>query len=251
MPAGNYGGTQLSDEQYRNAQTIAQVGQKLGASPRDISVALMAAMTESSLRNLNYGDRDSQGLFQQRPSQGWGTVAQVTNPEYAATQFFTHLLKVPGRDAMTPQMEAQQVQRSAFSDGRNYAPFHNMADALVNSLGVGSSTSVGVVTGGNILTGGDAENIGNDTGNILAEAAPSSAGGQGWWDWLLGVIPGMDGLQAVATSIGGASSALGDIAKPFLWLSSSKHWVRIFAGAAGAVFLFMGLSMIAREVKNG
>lgn len=259
--AGNYGGQNLNADQVNNAATIARVGQQMGASARDIQIALAAAMTESSLVNLHSGDRDSQGLFQQRPSQGWGSVAQVTDPVHASQSFFNALFKVPNRDSLAPQLAAQAVQRSAFSNGSNYAKYVNLGQALQQAIGggagappgapggpplgpdMGGTTSNGIVTGGNIA---------GDTGNILSQAQePGTAGGQSWWDWLTGAIPGMDGLQAVATSIGGASSALGDIAKPFLWLSSSKHWVRIFAGAAGAVFLFMGMSMIAREVKNG
>ena len=105
----------LSAEQLRNAVTIYQVGQRMGMSTRDIQIALIAAMQESSLRNLHYGDRDSQGLFQQRPSQGWGTVAQVTDPRYAAGKFFKELSKLGSRRYdMSMTQAAQAVQRSAY-----------------------------------------------------------------------------------------------------------------------------------------
>lgn len=106
----------LDPEQYANAVTIYQVGVKMGMSARDIQIALITAMQESSLRNLKYGDRDSQGLFQQRPSQGWGTVEQVTDPIYATRKFFTELKKVENRGSMAMTEAAQAVQRSAFPD---------------------------------------------------------------------------------------------------------------------------------------
>jgi hypothetical protein len=77
-------------------------------------VAIAAALQESGLHNLDYGDWDSLGLFQQRPSQGWGTPAQIMNPTYAATQFYRNLLAVPDWQQMTVNDAAQAVQRSGF-----------------------------------------------------------------------------------------------------------------------------------------
>lgn len=114
--AGASGGSGLSKEQLQNAALIFQIGKRMGMSNRDIQIGLITAMQESGLRNLNYGDRDSLGLFQQRPSQGWGSVEQVTNPRYAATKFFTELRKVRGRDQMSMTEAAQAVQRSAYPD---------------------------------------------------------------------------------------------------------------------------------------
>ena len=79
---------QLTAEMKSNAQVIFRVGKSLGVSDYGIVIALAAAMQESSLRNLSYGDRDSVGLFQQRPSAHWGQVEQIMNPEYAARAFF-------------------------------------------------------------------------------------------------------------------------------------------------------------------
>lgn len=110
------GGAGLSQEQLQNAALIYSIGKRMGMSNRDIQIALITAMQESSLRNLNYGDRDSLGLFQQRPSQGWGTVEQVTNPRYAITKFYTELKKVGGRQNMAMTQAAQAVQRSAYPD---------------------------------------------------------------------------------------------------------------------------------------
>lgn len=130
---GVYGNVKLGADQLKNAQIIASVGKSMGASTRDIVISLMTAMQESTLRNLNYGDRDSLGLFQQRPSQGWGTPAQVTNPQYAARKFFEGLLRVENRGSMPMTLAAQAVQRSGFPYA--YANWQSMAEALVRSMG--------------------------------------------------------------------------------------------------------------------
>ncbi|QJY47911.1 hypothetical protein [Pseudonocardia broussonetiae] len=110
-PAGDAG---VSGEQLSNAAAIVATGRELGVPDRGLWVALGTALQESGLRNLDYGDRDSLGLFQQRPSQGWGSPAQVRDPRYAATQFFERLLAVPGWTEMPLWQAAQTVQRSAF-----------------------------------------------------------------------------------------------------------------------------------------
>lgn len=126
---GHGGGTGWSAEQKRNAAIIISVGQEMGMSRRDITIGLMTAMQESSLKNLNYGDRDSLGLFQQRPSQGWGSREQVTDPQYASRKFFSELKKVDGRKRMSLTEAAQAVQRSAYPDA--YAKWEHDAQALL------------------------------------------------------------------------------------------------------------------------
>lgn len=109
--------TDSSREQIANAAIIVSVGRQMGMSTRDIQIALITAMTESNLINVNYGDRDSLGLFQQRPSQGWGTEAQVTDPRYAAGAFYKALRGLgDSRYGMGMGEAAQAVQRSAFPD---------------------------------------------------------------------------------------------------------------------------------------
>lgn len=122
-----------SQEQLRNARIIIQVGQSMGMQQRDIRVALMTAMQESGLQNLNYGDSDSLGLFQQRPSQGWGTPGQVTDPQYAAKAFYSALKGISGRDDLRLTQEAQAVQRSAYPDA--YAQWADDAAGLLQNLG--------------------------------------------------------------------------------------------------------------------
>lgn len=121
------------EEQYANARLIASVGREMKMSNRDILIAIMAAMQESSLRNLNGGDRDSRGLFQQRPSQGWGTVQQVTDPIYASRKFFGALKSVRNRNNMTLAQAAQTVQKSAYPSA--YADRENDARQVLNYVG--------------------------------------------------------------------------------------------------------------------
>ena len=110
--ASNYSAQQLA-----NAALIVSVGRQMGLSTRDIQIGLITAMVESNLINVRYGDRDSLGLFQQRPSQGWGTPEQVMDPQYAARKFFTTLVQLgDSRYSMTMGEAAQAVQRSAYPD---------------------------------------------------------------------------------------------------------------------------------------
>ncbi|MBV9412440.1 MAG: hypothetical protein JO148_12640 [Acidimicrobiia bacterium] len=122
----------LDLEQARNATTIAAVGKRLGMPDHAVSIALATAYLESGLHNIDYGDRDSLGLFQQRPSQGWGTPAQIMMPHYAAANFYRHLARVPGWEVIPVTEAAQRVQRSALPDG--YAQFEPAARAIAEAL---------------------------------------------------------------------------------------------------------------------
>lgn len=135
-----------SSEQRANAQAIVQVGRSLGASQRDILIGLMTAMQESGLRNLNYGDRDSVGLFQQRTP--WGTLQQRMDPMESARMFFQGghgagqggLLSVKNRDTLSLSQAAQRVQRSAFPDA--YGKHESEAQDILKSLGELNSSDV-------------------------------------------------------------------------------------------------------------
>ena len=123
---------ELTPEQADNVEAIAAVARERGLGRRAVVIALATAQQESRLRNLDYGDRDSLGLFQQRPSQGWGTPEQVTDPGYAAGEFYERLVLVPGwrTDRLTDV--AQAVQRSGYPE--LYQQWEPMARALVDSL---------------------------------------------------------------------------------------------------------------------
>ncbi len=127
------GGTvSVSAEQAQNATTIARVGRDRGLPDRAVVIALATAQQESGLRNLDYGDRDSLGLFQQRPSQGWGTPEQVQDPVYAAGIFYDRLVQVPGWDTGRLTEVAQTVQRSGFPEA--YQKHEPMAQELTAAL---------------------------------------------------------------------------------------------------------------------
>lgn len=110
------GVTTLSPEQARNASIIVAAALEQGLGERAAVIALATAYQESGLRNLDYGDLDSVGLFQQRPSAGWGTVEQIMDPWYASAAFYDALVKIDGWETGDINDVAQQVQISAFPD---------------------------------------------------------------------------------------------------------------------------------------
>src|SRR5690606_17546897 len=99
---------------------------------RAVTVALATALQESELRNLPGGDRDSVGLFQQRPSQGWGDPSQLSDPRYAAGAFYDALVEVPGWETMRITDAAQAVQRSAHPEA--YQKWADEAEVLTAAL---------------------------------------------------------------------------------------------------------------------
>jgi hypothetical protein len=123
-------------EQVSNAAIIVSVGAHMGVPARGWVIAVATAIQESSLINLpDLGDAnnaDSLGLFQQRPSQGWGTPAQIMDPVYASTTFYEHLLAVPGWQTMPLTQAAQAVQKSATPDA--YARWEQDATRIVAVL---------------------------------------------------------------------------------------------------------------------
>ncbi len=126
---------ELATDQAANAALITSVAVRRGLPPRAATIALATAMQESRLRNIDYGDQagpDSRGLFQQRPSQGWGTEAQVMDPVHASNAFYNGLVKVPDYQSMEITEAAQTVQRSAFP--RAYAQHEAMGRAYASSL---------------------------------------------------------------------------------------------------------------------
>lgn len=137
--------------QVGNATVIVQVGQQQSVPPRGWVIAVATAMQESSLHNLgDLGDRndhDSLGLFQQRPSQGWGTPDQLRDPKYASRKFYEGLLKVSGWQAMPLTVAAQRVQKSAYPGA--YAKHEVKAARLVDAITDGGArTPVTAVAAG-------------------------------------------------------------------------------------------------------
>ena len=118
----------LGTDQAAIAATIAGVAARHGLPRQAVTIAYAAALQESKLHNLDYGDRDSVGVFQQRPSQGWGPAAELKDPVYATTKFFAVLTQVSGYTRMPVYQAAQDVQHSA--DGSAYQQWAGIAGRL-------------------------------------------------------------------------------------------------------------------------
>jgi len=122
----------LSPDQAQNAALIAATGVQRGLPARAVTIALATALQESTLVNVTHGDRDSLGLFQQRPSQGWGTAEQVQDPVYATGRFYDGLVTVDGYENLPVTEAAQAVQRSGFPDA--YAQHETRSRAWASAL---------------------------------------------------------------------------------------------------------------------
>lgn len=122
----------LSLEQAENAALITGISIQRGLPARAASIALATAYQESKILNIEHGDRDSVGLFQQRPSQGWGTPQQILDPVHSTHAFYDALVRIEGYQTMPITEAAQAVQRSAFPDA--YADHEADARALASAL---------------------------------------------------------------------------------------------------------------------
>jgi hypothetical protein len=122
----------LDPQQASIAATIAGVASRDRLPARAVTIAYATAMQESHMHNLDYGDLDSVGVFQQRPSEGWGTASQLEDPVYATTKFFGALNQIPGYLQMPVDEAAQAVQHSA--DGSAYAQYDRMATSMTSAF---------------------------------------------------------------------------------------------------------------------
>jgi hypothetical protein len=130
----------LSPVQMGNAATIVGIAVRRGLPARAATIAIATALQESKLVNVRYGDRDSLGLFQQRPSQGWGTEAQVLDPVYATNAFYDRLVEVRDYRSLPITVAAQRVQRSGFPDA--YAQHEQNARVVAAALTGQSAAAV-------------------------------------------------------------------------------------------------------------
>lgn len=158
----------LDAVQLQHAATINAVGMARGLPERARIIAIAAAWQESSLRNIDHGDLDSLGLFQQRASQGWGDPKQLTDPVYAAGEFYDHLVKVSDWQQIPLTQAAQAVQRSAYPDA--YAKWEADATALADQLG-GAATPALSCRSGAVASTADAPSRPDVSG--LSAATPA------------------------------------------------------------------------------
>jgi cell wall-associated NlpC family hydrolase len=200
-------------EQAPNARTIQATGIAMGIPPRGQVVALATALQESGLRNLAYGDRDSLGLFQQRPSQGWGTAVQILDPVHASTRFYEALVHVSGWQSLTIAQAAQAVQQSGFPDA--YAKWEPLATALQKAIG-----AVLAPTGGDLAPPSPEPGTSSITMRPDVDGSCSSGGdGTGFGAIPAGSLPAgyalpADASTAVQTAI---RWALGQLGTDYQW----------------------------------
>lgn len=174
------GAVSLHFDQMANAATITAVGLTKKIPDRGIVVALATALQESKLENLSGGDRDSIGLFQQRPSQGWGKPDQIADPRYAATKFYNALLRVRNWQDMRVTEAAQRVQRSAFPEA--YEKWADEAEILVEGLTGKAPSSVACASAGEPAVRGASaaallgSGLRKDWGDVSTTAAAGLAG---------------------------------------------------------------------------
>jgi hypothetical protein len=132
VATANDNSTVVDLEQAHFASIIAGVSVRRGLPSRAASIALATAYQETGIRNLNYGDRDSVGLFQQRPSQGWGTRQQLMDPDYAAGKFYDALVKISNWETDNINDVAQKIQRSGYPEA--YSDHEADARILASAL---------------------------------------------------------------------------------------------------------------------
>ena len=199
---------QLDVEQTQNAGILIGAAKALfpdeATGQRAAIVAIATALQESGLRNIEYGDRDSVGLFQQRPSTGWGTLEQIMDPPYAAGRFYKALAEVPGWQQLPVTVAAQRVQKSGFPDA--YAKWESTASGAVDALwSQQGPISIPAEIGWAGMAGSEAENA-PGTGGCIASGElvlPLPAGysltdGYGWRTLGMGTNPFHRGVDLAA-----------------------------------------------------
>ncbi|MCG7202346.1 hypothetical protein [Streptomyces arenae] len=186
-PEGAQNSAKWSDRQVRNAASITNVARTRNFSPRAAVIAVAVAMQESTLNNLHHGHADSVGLFQQRPSQGWGTVSELTDPVYASGQFYDRLVKVDNWQQNSLANVAATIQRPAEKYRNEYAKWESAAGSLVaKTWGTHAVTSISTGCNDPAATGGKDPkatfNVKNPrTAAQAIASARNEAGKTGWY----------------------------------------------------------------------
>lgn len=191
-------GTQwsLNPEQAQNAALFAAMAAERGLPARAVTVAIATALQESKMINIDYGDRDSVGLFQQRPSQGWGSVEQIMDPVYSTGKFYDGLVKVDGYTKLEVTVAAQAVQRSGFPDA--YAQHETRARAWASAL-TGNSPEALTCELRDPLPGGDVARLAARVARDLPSADVSTDAGRRTVSITPGGLGGEDPSAAART----------------------------------------------------
>lgn len=225
------GGRTWSAEQMNNAQTITQVTQARRLPRRAAVLATATAIVESGLTNVHYGDRDSLGVFQQRPSQGWGGPADVLNPAAATGRFLDHLVVIPNWRYLPPGVAEQLVQRSARPD--RYAPQEEAAAELVSQFWAGPDNPA-------------APPLGGTAARLAAFTASTGCGDQGGSSIPLDpqrLPPGFR-LPADPRQRAAVSYALAQVGRPYVWGAKGPHAFDC-SGLAQAAWAAAGVAISA------
>lgn len=178
-------------EQARWSSLMSAISQRRGLPPRATTIAIATAFQESKIHNIDFGDRDSVGLFQQRTSQGWGTIEQIQDPYYSIGRFYDALVKVRDYERLQITDAAQRVQRSAYPSA--YAQHEDYARALASALRgyspatfscqinpKGSGTIARVTADVKAAFGDIAADTDGDDASYPLEGGPSDVKARGW-----------------------------------------------------------------------
>ena len=202
----------LDVDQMDSAGTITAVAVSRGLPERASTIALATAMQESKLRNLGGGDRDSIGLFQQRPSQGWGSAAQIADPVYATDKFLDRLVAVPGYAQLPLTVAAQDVQHSGYPDA--YAQHETdatvLSGALTGRVPAGISCQVNSVGTAPAATGASAlsDRLQKEYGSVVTpRVLPARGGSAGSGDAASASAAPVDPVVSVALHAGATTAA--------------------------------------------
>ncbi|MFJ6695707.1 hypothetical protein ACIQM4_06510 [Streptomyces sp. NPDC091272] len=244
---------ELTAEQAVNAATISSVGTRRGMPERAVTIALATALQESALRNIQHGDRDSLGLFQQRPSQGWGTGEQILDPAYSAGRFYQHLTEVPGYSRLPLTVAAQRVQKSGFPQA--YAKHEPDAALLASALTGRSPASLtcDARKGGDDGKQGDPAKVregltGAFGADVLSSAGASGSPASGSADAKTVVVPvpGADGGDGAARG----SGTFADPAQQRGW--ELAHWAMAHSAELRITRIaYAGLAWDTRQAAKG
>jgi len=164
----------LAPDQAETVALLAGMAQQRALPARALTIAVATGMQESKLRNIEHGDRDSLGIFQQRPSQGWGTEAEILDPVYSTGRFYDALVQVPGYEDMAVTEAAQAVQRSAFPDA--YGQHEALARAWASAMYGYSSGSVTCTLGDADAAGDPQAVVARAQRDLGITATPGEAG---------------------------------------------------------------------------
>src|SRR5919107_4700986 len=160
----------LSLEQARLTSIIVGLSVRRGLAPRAASIAMATVYQETGIRNLDYGDRDSVGLFQQRPSQGWGTARQLKDPYYATNAFYDALIKIDGWENGDITEVAQQVQRSGYPEAYR----DHEADARVLASTLTGHSPAGFVCLDRSNAAGDPDGLARSLRRTFGQVSPET-----------------------------------------------------------------------------